>query len=435
MRRAALLLAVAASGTVALPCRAAPATPEQFAFGLELGDGAAGPLQAFTLPETVLATLVDPELADLCMFDAQRRQVAHAITRPREADGEVAEIAVPHFPLETREHGATGGIEVSVERDDRGAIKRAFSRPTTATNTRLTGYLLERSEGEPPIEALTLSLASERAFTVTVEVEASEDLATFRPLTTAALARLEHDGRTLRRNVIALPPTRAHYLRLTFRDAPDELALTAVSARVTRPVPARARRVLELAPKSRPAGEEQLFVYELRGAFRPDRYSLVLPASTMLVEAELEAGPGADGPFHELDRALFRRAANTERELPVTRDTFFRLRVAKKGGGMHEGAPTLRLGYLAPRLLFSAATAGPYLLAYGSARARCEQFEEAALTSLSRGVPPSEDTVRTLRARLTPEPPRDLRVYVLWAVLLAAVAVLAWIARRLLRQL
>ncbi len=464
MKRAFMVVLLATCA--AARAGAEPLRPESFAFGLELTSDHPGPVQAFTLPEELLRALTDRELGDLCLFDAQGRQVAQAIAPDQEPARELVERPIPYFPLETRERGATGGVAVSVERDRNGAITHAFSQPALETRTRVAGYLLDLGDESSPIEALSLAFAGEDAFTVRAQVEASDDLAHFAPLASGTLARLAHDGRTLRQERIALTPTTARYLRLTFHDAPETLALTAVSASVVRAPAPRARRYLRIAPRALPGVEaragarersdvearagarersdddEQLFLYELRGAFQPDRYRLALPAQTALVEAALESGQGQEGPFYELDRGLFKAGTEHERELPATRDKFFRLRVMPKGGGVHGGAPSLELGYIAPRLFFGGQS-GSYLLAYASARARCRGFDPRQLESLGPGELPRADTVHMVRTRTLggtlalapPAPPRQLRVYFLWAILIAAVLVLALIARRLVRQL
>lgn len=443
LRLATLALTIAALD--AAPSAAQRVTPNDFAAALELASEHAQPVHVFTLEERVLRALVDRGLGDLCVFDEQGEQLAHSVSAADEGSSRPSEIAVSaYFPLETASAVQRGDVEVSVERDTNGAITRAYSRPVIAAETRVSGYLVDLSALVPAwsVEAVTLPLRAAHAFTSHVVLESSEDLASFEPLTTSTLAWLEHNGRSLRKEIVKFPRTRARYLRLTFLDPPKGLALEGLSVRV-RPVTAPPkRRFIELDGSRLPDASAQLFLYPLEGAIRPDRYDVRLPAKTTLIEAQLESAPRPEGPFRVIDRAVFRREGRNERAIAPGDDTFFRLRVGGAGGGVHSGSPTLRLGYRPPRLLFAHETDGPYLLAYGSGRARCQQFDKSALEKLAGGALPTRDSVhvvdtRTLageQARARPEPPRSSRVFVLWAVLLVAVGVLGWVARKLLRK-
>lgn len=438
MKLAALLMTLLSSP---LPGSAQSTLPQDFAYGLSLAESAPQAVHALTLPSEVLSALIDDERGDLCIFDATGHTLAHAIATPTLAPDESVLVPLALFPLEARGEPSRGGVAVSVERDAEGTIVRAFAHGTAAARTRVS-YLVSADALSEPLEALKLSLEAEHPYTVAVEIEASDDLDAFRFVARATLARLEHEGKRLERDVVLVTPMRARYLRVSLSEPPAGLRLTAVEARVRRGLVEPRREFVELAPRALSARDEQLFLYELRGVYHLDRYAIALPPSTLLIEAALESGPSAEGPFHEVDRAVFRRSPRVERELPATRDRFFRLRVTPKGGGVREGMPTLRVGYVAPRVLFSGEVAGPYLLAYGSARARCRQFQPSELQSLDGATIPRADTVRiTARrvlggesARVMRAPERPTRVYVLWGVLVLSVVMLALFARRLLQK-
>jgi hypothetical protein len=440
MRFALLLVSL----SVALPARAQTVAPSDFASGLELSIERASKLHALTIPQEVLSALVDRDFGDLCMFDSKGRQLAHSVSTPRLEEATV-ELPIAYYPLEQHERADTGAVEVSVQRDGQGAITRAFSQRVLQEQARVVAYLLDRGADARPIEGLTLALSAARSFTVQVELESSEDLERFRPLKRGTVASLEHQGKSLRKDLLAVPRTSDRYLRLRFIDPPDSLALEAVSALTLQATGPRERAWLALDGQAEPPEDGQLFAYAMAGAFMPDRYRLALPAGTKLIEATLEGAQLPGGPYHQLDHALFREEAGApqERTLPGTRDAFFRLRVSEKGGGVHGGAPVLQLGYVPPRVLFEAEGSAPLLLAYGSARARCRKFDEVELKSAADGELLRVDTVRVLRkktlagarARKLEPAPRPTRVYVLWAILVLGVGVLALIARKLTRSL
>lgn len=437
-------------------CASAPApaddeiAPHDFAYGILLHSAGGQPLQRFTLPESVLRSVTDAELSDLCVFDARGVQRPLALHAPRDSESERVELSLSYFPLQAAAalpdpERAVDGVEVQVERDPTGNITRAFSKTLPVPDGRIS-YLVDGDTVSDPLVGLTLAFTGAQDFSVRVEVEASEDLAHFHDVATATLAHLQHDGNTLRRDEIQLPSIHAHYLRLTLHrsSAAADLVLSSLQARLERPSKALPRQHVTLEPREVGKGNPQLFAYALPGAFQVDRYAVLLPSSTALAELSLLASANERSAYRVMDRGLFHQGEG-ERVLAHTDDDFFELRVSDKGGGIRAGAPKLVVGYLAPQLVFVGDAAEPYTLAYGSARARCHRFEEDALLSGSGSTAPvpAADTVtigalKTLggkKALIAPEPARPLRLYALWAVLIIAVGVLALVTRRLLRNL
>ena len=443
---------------VAAPCRAETAIGSEFAYGIELAPLQKQAVHGFSLPEQVLRALTSRELSDLCVFDADGVRRPHAIHVPREALTALVDEPVPFFPLEAQHERSTDGVEVRVERDPGGNITRAFSKSIVERDARLTGYLVDTHALSDPIMGLTLTIRSTHDYTLELQIDASDDLRTFRPDNTATLAHLEHDGRTLDRDYVELSgEVHAQFLRLSFpRSASSDLRIEKVQARVLRPTQSSSRRFVELTRRTLAPGEQvarqdpsragQSFEYAIAGVFTFDRYSVLVPSATPLIEASLLSAPSPEGPFRELDRGLFREGDKTtaERALSPTEHNFFELRVSDKGGGVRAGEPTLRMGYLPPQLQFAGNESATYLLAYGSATARCRRFAEEELSAGEATQPevPLTDSVRALRTRTLggaaafhkPEPARPWRVYVLWAVLLVAVAALAVAARKLITK-
>ncbi|MDB4985630.1 MAG: hypothetical protein JWN04_808, partial [Myxococcaceae bacterium] len=84
----------------AQPCLADSVAAKDFAFGLALTPDKHEPIHAFTLPESVLRAAVDPELGDLCVFDAHGAERPLALHIPRDTATQVEELALAHFPLQ-----------------------------------------------------------------------------------------------------------------------------------------------------------------------------------------------------------------------------------------------------------------------------------------------------------------------------------------------
>lgn len=415
--------------------------PEEFAHGLELTSD--GSLVEFELPARVLTSALDPELGDVCLFDARGQQVAHALARSApavEARSFERELRT-FYALEAVSRERTGDVEVTVERDPTGAIRRAYTRPIVTTSTRVAGYLLDLSAlGEQgALDQITLQLASPVPYQLSALLESSDDLTTFAPLSTATFARLERDGELFERTSVEFAPLAHKFVRLTLLDPPSALTLTGVRVRVRAPPAEAPLRELALPGKRVEGARGQLFAYELPPAIRALRYGLALPDDTAIVESTLLSG-GAQTPFVERDRAIFRRGEDTMRSLAEPLRGSVRIEVGERGGGVRGGSPTLRVAYTAPRALFSGGSRGPYLLAFGSAKARCSAFDEAALRGDNESTRPAparlgrERVLGGERALRPLEQGPAPRLLALWGVLLVAVVVLAVVALKLARR-
>jgi hypothetical protein len=132
--------------------------------------------------------------------------------------------------------------------------------------------------------------------------------------------------------------------------------------------------------------------------------------------------------------------------LGPTPHRYWLLRIDPGGGGLGSGMPVIRFGWLPEKILFAARGAGPFLLAYGSARAGAclqggdglfRQFsdERQEKTMAGIAVPGSPSTLGGEAALRKPKLPTDLKSAVLWAVLSLGVALLAWMAVRLHRRM
>jgi hypothetical protein len=122
------------------------------------------------------------------------------------------------------------------------------------------------------------------------------------------------------------------------------------------------------------------------------------------------------------------------------------MRVERSGGGLGSGTPVIEFGWVPGRLLFVARGTGPFLLAYASARhGQCARSGDELFTRFAdqrgeryqaevaiAGAPIMLGGKAALRRSLVPADPKTA---ILWTVLLLGVAVLAWMAFRLNRQM
>jgi hypothetical protein len=122
-------------------------------------------------------------------------------------------------------------------------------------------------------------------------------------------------------------------------------------------------------------------------------------------------------------------------------ERYWLLRIEQKGGGVGVRAPDLNIGWVPQRLVFAARGSGPFQIAYGNRTVQSAAYPIATLIPgygtdgelRAKLAVPGEQTVLggagQLRERV------DHRKLLLWASLFLGVALLAWMAYRLSRQM
>jgi hypothetical protein len=122
------------------------------------------------------------------------------------------------------------------------------------------------------------------------------------------------------------------------------------------------------------------------------------------------------------------------------------MRVEHSGGGLGKGRPQLRFGWVPEKLVFVARGNPPFTLAYGSARVRLDGRQGDALLTRFREL--QKDNAVTRVAVTGPQmvlggatvlspglTPQNWKTAVLWGALGLGVALLAWMATRVYKQL
>jgi hypothetical protein len=477
-----ILLVFAAVAPLVFPAATAgePIGPGDFAHGREIELSSAGPLQTLLLDLSVYRGTVEPQLADLRVFNAAGEAVPHAIralARPRSMDSDVVKVPLfrlprigPGEPLSPGRNLSAGGggrayrIDAEVSAD--GAIVRlesggavaeraadADAAPDTAPPPDVpAAYLVDASQLRRPVVGLELALGQEPVeFVVPLRIEGSDDLVHFRSVgTQAALTRLDQAGHRIEISRVDFTASRYRYLKVSWLRTKLPVEIEAVRARLapeTELPPRDAARI-----PGRPVEEEVgMFLFDLGGEVPVDQVQVDLPDTNTLVEAQLFSGPSDSGPWvrhytgllYELEHSGLVR--NPAIHWPVTRHRYFKLAVSSKGGGLGSGTPVMEIAWYPEQLLFITRGEGPFRLGYGRAAVASTRFDATGLISTTRtgsrelpretaslGVeyPMAEPSVLEL-----PEEPTSMRTIALWAVLVLSVCVVLAMSARLLRQM
>jgi hypothetical protein len=188
--------------------------------------------------------------------------------------------------------------------------------------------------------------------------------------------------------------------------------------------------------------------YDTRGMFPVEYVDLefadATDAAAVSVRSRADTSgdwtPRHDGVFYALQESGT-PLRNQPARIGRTHDRYWRIETTRQDAWSRERAPALRIGWHPHEILFLARGAAPYTLVYGSAQT---QAAEAPVDAVLSNLADADRTSRVRLATLGPsrtlggaaalEPPLPRRQLALWGMLVIAVAALAAVAVRLLRD-
>lgn len=446
-------IVIASCFAASLAMAAEPPLREQFAYAMPLWVPESSPVVTLALPSAVYRDCVDAGLRDLRVLNHAGEVVPHALRRPPAASpGAATVVRVPLFPLRGDAAASSAALQLSIG-DGRAQLEvQGGASPDDAPP--ITAWLVNASAVDAAIGTLTWEWPPDAAdFSVNVQLEASDDLESWRTVAPyAPLARLRHAGEVFEQRSMSFPPTRAKYWRLSAAGEADLPEFTAVNATpVVGEIPAE-RQQAEIYGTAQPEKPGD-YLFDLGAQLPVDRLELMLPDINTVAEVEYFSRRRPTDAWESVARGAVYRLQSAGGELtspaltaPAQLRRYWRVTVNPRGGGIGQGTPRLRAGWLADQLVFVTRGAGPFELVYGSFTAPAADVALATLlpggnaaTFESANLPtaqanePQESGGREL---LEPPPPeRPWRVWVLWTALLAGVATLGTLAWSLARQM
>ena len=464
--------------TVAI--HAAPDDDYAYSWPLQTqGDSAAWQIE---LTPEIYAAVSRADLRDVEVVNAANERVPVALYSAPATDAHEDIWGLPIFSLPASSAQAPSAgddaIHLKIERGADGKLRSADMNLVgtgsgNATRQSARDLLLDASALHAPTSGLRILWnASGQSETARFAVSASDDLQQWQRLVDGAtVMHLVQDGGVLERHDIALN-THSAYLRLRRLDDGPDLASLVVQARTISP-----------STTQRPARQWIAATLDGTDTHRLDnefpssndtstvayRYHLPAPLAVEAIRTELADDnslarlfvlsrqrphkPDTDDRPNWARRAQFLAFRLREGDATVGNDEVF----ASAGGRAIEWrievatplshAPVLSVAFRPDRFIFLAQGKGPYRLVAGSARAlRAEYPVDAALAPLRAKLGQNwQPPLATLGARTTLQgesalkeappvaAPHDWRSWLLWAVLVAAAALVGGLALSLLR--
>lgn len=433
---------------------------------LQSNDG----LQRIVLPLAVLQQSQRQDLADVRVVDAQGVALPMAWAAMPPAQSSTRLLALPRFAWPAVTATGPAGAPVKVQVNAEGAVVRIETRSTAhaAASATPAQWLLDLSQAphrqpgsdERPVALQVDWHAPAEGATVQAELEASDDLQTWRHVAQAALLDAPGIGSATSERItvrqLDLPATaaQAKYLRLKLEPA---VTVRQVEVELVRTAQVRTLEALDARFEPAPGADGRVreWTLDLRGPVPLRRLQLQLPQRNTVAAFQLERRADTREPWHPVQAFTSYRLVRDGQELaspaldiqaPPAR--YWRLRLAARSVDIGAEALPATVHWQPPQLVFAARGDGPFALRVGAAKAAAQDVNPSQLipgyragdefklpAALLGEVRAIEAPVLSAGERLARSTPAERRRWALWAVLVVAVALLAWLARRLMRDM
>jgi hypothetical protein len=427
-----------------------------FAYGIALEVDGDGAIYSLPLPEAVYRATTRADLGDMRIFNGYGEVVPHLLRQESGAGESRREpVRLNFFPLYRERPWEEEIKHIRIADDGRGTIVDIERRPAAQGVARTVDhYLVDASGVEATVDKLLLEWDTvAEGFLETVRIEYSNDLVHWHHLVAAAtLADLTYEGYRLGQHEIPLPPQSARYYRISWPLGEKGLRLTGLRAEVLHTADAPPRQWRELPATAGPAAAGE-YLFELPGNTPLDRIQVMLPQSNTVVRVTLSSRDSEEAPWQPRYQGLLytlQRQGHTLSSDAVAlnrvSDSYWRLQVAQEGGGLGSGMPQLKVGWVPHRLVFVARGEMPFTLAFGAATVGPAASGFGDLLRRLEQRPADKGYIKLAHAggrfelggerRLQPpRAPLPWKTWLLWALLVFGVLLLAAMARSLYRQM
>jgi len=430
--------------------------PDDFAKGMQVEGTDGDALYEMSLPVTVYQGMTRPDRADLCVFNAQGEVVPFAMKGQEPGQAMASEtVQLPIFPIMGEPDKGVGGVSLQVKRDDKGSIINVSASDKPEGDGRaVMAYLIDASTLDQTVSKLVLDTGPMPEGEIArVSVEYSDDLKSWNTLVTGAtIADLHYGDHSLSMRTIDLGRVNAKYYRLISMEAGKMITVKAVGAELAPRTSGRQRDWVSVqAVKS--ADEKDGYTFDTLGMMPVDRLRVRLPQMNTLIKAEFLSRPSKDVPWRTRKSVVVyglttggAYMASPDIEFPPATDRQWLIRVEPGTGGMGSGLPSVEVGWLPDRVVFTARGASPFMLAYGSGRAfpndgranyllgRVDELKRQDI-SVKTAMPGEVRTLGGETALLPVRPQVNVKKFVLWAILISGVLLLLWMSVSLYRRM
>ena len=431
--------------SMAVSAQAQDPRREDFAYGIAVRPSVEAPLYRARLPLAVYRSVTRSDLGDLRVFNAAGALVPHELwSPPDEEEVERQLLPVRVFPLLEATPEELAAVRVQIES---GVERTSVSLAPGPAPSGVSAYLLDPGtiESSYVVERVVLHWDEPKeGFVRKLRVEESDELSSWRTLSSAVVADLGREGERLVRNEIRVESRIARYLKLTSDDGPIPMTLNRVDLELSSRTELVEIVWLEIQDLR---SVEEGILFETPGPVLVEQIDVLPSERNTWIGVQLFSRPDSKAPWvRRAGSAVYRFeiGAETRLDARTTRDRYWKLTTDEARGGFGGSLPALRVGYRPDEVVFVARGEAPFEIAYGSGRVgpphRSNESLRVLTSSEDERLLPATDVVlsepRTLAGESALAEPLipDWRRFVLWSVLGAAALALLLTARAALRD-
>jgi hypothetical protein len=419
--------------------------PADFASQTPLSVDGQGPWYRIELPLAVQLHARDAGLGDLRVFDREGQPQAYALVKQAPAQ-ERTSTPVKWFPLYSTAEAGDAVPIIRIERSASGSVLEVQPQSDIEAGEEiLRGWLLDTSAIDAPLEQLVIDWNTEREGFQHFSIEASDDMQHWHSWGEGQVARLSFSDEVVEQREVGLPGHRARYLRLLWRSPANAPTLTSahlLSASSDSP-PLPLTWSPAVAGKS---DKPNQYHWQLPVGLPVERVKIAIAQPNSLAPGTLYGRLDDQQPWQVVSSGLLYRltqgsgeAVQDQLQLSGQVVRQLKLEVDDRGGGLGAQAPELSVAVQATQVVFLARGEGPFTLAVGNAEAKAANlplntlipdFVPQRLATLGTAQPTTAPVANMAAATViaAPAPGVDFKRLGLWAVLVAGVLLLGWMA-------
>lgn len=440
--------------------------PDDFAAALSLeGIKSKTAIHRVRLPAAVYTGSVRSDLGDVRIFNAAGHPVPQLLRRPQSVvhhNERRRQLAI--FPL-YQENGElnSDNLRLQLQQGMTATTIRVTAEKETKQKQRVNGYLIVVPREVKTIDALDLDWPeSMNDVMASATVDMSRDLNSWQPLVKKAIVtRKFFNEKTISQQRIVLHPAlkvpspqndSPLYLRLLWINPAHGIDLRSISgiSRITTEKKTE-YHWQSLLPESRPQLETGIYEYDSHGHFPVDSIRLHFSHLNSAYTVDIFSKDEPEHVWQLCYHGTFSHLGEIDSgEQDVTlsgvprRSRYWQVALRASMLELSEG-PTLKLGWRGDELLFLAKGQPPYILAYGAASLTHEQLARQSPLLLDilakKPLAPLQDVLCgkefVLGGDARRRPPASSlpwKIWSLWVLLVAGVAVIGWMAFLLFRD-
>ena len=434
--------------------------PADFAAHFEITTAGAEPFQRVPLGPEVFRYSQSAQLNDLRVFNAAGESLPFALRRPNErsASQEAAQRVAAYPVAAAVLAAALGGGRMEIRQDAGGTsvvIEGQDSAPQTASQTRVDAYLLDTRAIDKRAVGLELDAEFDTAKLVPISVEASGDLKTWRSLAKAEPVYRFGNGDTRATSTsvrfAAASLVENQFLRIVWSNT-ERFSLHAAYLKTIVADPAPLAPDVTVALEAPGTFDGRMAEWAVPTPVTLTQFEVRLAEPNTLVPVKIFGRQHAGEPWLAVGRGVVYRIAGQGAErlsepLTIRAGSYQALKIEVDGasGSLGAKAPGAVLRFAPREMVFLARGPAPFTLATGHPRAAAGQLPLNRLipdykADAERAFPRAALADPVIDDRLLLKPAKtvwgiDSRRLVLWAILIAAVLLLAGYAVSLLRKL